>query len=286
LNILTKISIVVVAVLVLVACPVFIRMAVAPYNYRKAYEESQLQLQNAVAAANVAQLGMQAAQAQLAHQVESQRSASDDSAKRVNDLQNRLSAADVRVAELQASMQAMTASLTELKGTLSREVEQRIAAVLAREKDREAINRLQAENQHLESSLKEAEGNIASLTMALRSMEEQNAQLKEMNLDLQKGGAAPTAASASGAESPSAQGKELPKIAGAVTAVDKEIVSINVGSAKGVKEGMVMIIYRGDQIVAHLRVQLVDANQAAGVAFDKQRDPLQGDKVATRSSLR
>jgi len=72
-----------------------------------------------------------------------------------------------------------------------------------------------------------------------------------------------------------------PSITGTVDSVRGDLVGINIGAAKGIKPGMKLIVYRGTNFVAHLRVQEVDVNQAAGVLTDKQLDPMPGDKVTT-----
>jgi hypothetical protein len=45
---------------------------------------------------------------------------------------------------------------------------------------------------------------------------------------------------------------------------------------------MQLIIYRGSEYVAKLRVDQVDVGQSAGIVSDKRLDPLQGDKVTDR----
>ena len=44
---------------------------------------------------------------------------------------------------------------------------------------------------------------------------------------------------------------------------------------------MKLTIYRGGKFVSHLRIDLVEADSAAGVILDKKLDVMQGDEVAT-----
>ena len=44
--------------------------------------------------------------------------------------------------------------------------------------------------------------------------------------------------------------------------------------------------HRGAKLVGHLRVEVVDADQAAGFVYDKQVDPMQGDQIMSSGSLR
>ena len=60
------------------------------------------------------------------------------------------------------------------------------------------------------------------------------------------------------------------------------MASINIGSAKGIKKGMRLIVFREDNFVAHLQIELVDLNNAAGVIVNKRLEPRKTDKVKTR----
>jgi hypothetical protein len=80
------------------------------------------------------------------------------------------------------------------------------------------------------------------------------------------------------------EGEPLPpatKITGTVTAVSDNLASVNVGSAHGVKAGMKMILFRGDQFVGHLKIEQVRVNESAGIVMNKQLDPMQGDRVTS-----
>ena len=70
-------------------------------------------------------------------------------------------------------------------------------------------------------------------------------------------------------------------MSGTVTGVRGELASINIGSAKGVTNGMELMIFRGGDFVAYLQVQDVQASSAAGIVVKKRLDPIVGDKVET-----
>ena len=78
-----------------------------------------------------------------------------------------------------------------------------------------------------------------------------------------------------------AAGLTPPGITGTVIAVKGNLASVNVGSIKGIKSGMEMMIYRGGEFVAYLQIQDVDTNQSAGIVVKKRLDPMVGDKVET-----
>jgi len=73
--------------------------------------------------------------------------------------------------------------------------------------------------------------------------------------------------------------KELAKITGKVIDVQDDLLSIDIGSAMGVQEGMRMVIHRKDQFVSYLRIEMVEKDEAVGVIVDKQIDPQKGDEV-------
>ena len=72
---------------------------------------------------------------------------------------------------------------------------------------------------------------------------------------------------------------------GTVTAVqdDPGLASINIGRVKGVRRGMSMYIYRDLEFVGHLQIEEVDDNEAAGIVVGLRPGMrvLQGDKVTT-----
>ena len=71
-------------------------------------------------------------------------------------------------------------------------------------------------------------------------------------------------------------------VIGTVTAVKGDIASINVGSAKGVKRGMVAIVSRGAKFICEIQIEEVDINQSAGIITKRSQDPAMGDKVVIR----
>lgn len=284
LNILTKISIVVLVVLVLVACPVFIRLATVGPNYKAYADGLQAKLDAVTNQANLAQTALQTATAQLERQAVEKQTSSEQVAQQLGSMQAQLKEEQIRNAKLQSDLQTLNTNLTELRSTIGRESEQRIAAVEASEKLRDRVNQQVAEIQQLDSALKESQSSNADLQLALRSQEEKIGQLNELiEQQQQRLAGTPVTPSAQGAQ---AAAGAAPKVSGSVTAVENDAVAVNIGSAKGLREGAVLVVYRGDQFVSHLRIQQVDPNQAAGVVFDKKLQPMQGDKVSTAASVR
>lgn len=275
MSILTKISVVVLVVLVLLACPVFITQATVVPNYRLAYER---ELQSSALAK------MDAMSEKLAH------------SKTITERDSAITAAN----KLQVEKQKETERLSfELAGWRTKFAEQqnnfsRLAADVAA-LQREAVN-FNTRNDLLSSQLADARKEIDTLTKEgirlsdllkqaeaekdrldkiakvryerVRELEEDNEQLRASGATVKTGEdvIAPIAGKA---------------IIGTVTAVTGDYASINIGSAKGIKRGMKLIIYRGARLVAFLRVEEVEIDQAAGIVIDRQLDPMQNDKVTT-----
>lgn len=74
-------------------------------------------------------------------------------------------------------------------------------------------------------------------------------------------------------------------IRGHVTEVGGNFVTVSVGSADGVKMGMIFVIHRGDQYVGDLTVTVVDPNQCAGRLTLSALPPRIGDAIADQASL-
>lgn len=69
-------------------------------------------------------------------------------------------------------------------------------------------------------------------------------------------------------------------IRGEVTAVSGSLATISVGSADGVAEGMVFVIYRGTDYIGDLLISKVDPNLAAGKIVRSSGTVAVGDSVA------
>jgi hypothetical protein len=71
-------------------------------------------------------------------------------------------------------------------------------------------------------------------------------------------------------------------IKGLVTNVDRNMITLSVGSADGVKENMVLHVTRGDRFLCDVVVTNVDINQSAGVLELVQQQPQVGDTASTQ----
>ena len=71
-------------------------------------------------------------------------------------------------------------------------------------------------------------------------------------------------------------------IKGLITEVGKTLTVISVGSADGVRKGMVFHVTRGDDFICDIVITEVDTNQSAGVLDLVQQQPRTRDVVSTR----
>lgn len=69
---------------------------------------------------------------------------------------------------------------------------------------------------------------------------------------------------------------------GLITEVAESMVTISIGSADGVKKGMVFHVTRGDDFISDILITDVDINKSAGVLDLVQQQPRIMDNVSTR----
>ncbi|NBB94713.1 MAG: hypothetical protein GVY16_03135 [Planctomycetes bacterium] len=285
MSILTKISVVIMVVASLVASVVFFNMATMPENYRQWYEQERQAYKNLEARCNelAAALGRKN-QALTAERETLQSQLADVRAER-DAASNKASELAVKLGQAQNNIGIITTKLTDVEKTLDaqRATNESLSEELQGAYER--LNKAREDKALLADNLKEAEKRIdllqKNLRLAQRQREDQKAELEHLNTkirDLER--RVPGAVAAAETE-PIAP----PGIAGTITAVEGNLASANVGSAHGVKDGMMLIVYRGDQFVGHLKVEEVEVNESAGMVVNKRLDPIQGDRITSSTSL-
>ncbi len=134
--------------------------------------------------------------------------------------------------------------------------------------------RLADENQKLKLQIKLYESEI-------RLLKEQNVALEQKLVKVRR---KLRSVSAEGTEEVGEEAGVSGRIVGKVTRVHNNLASLSVGSAQGVKNGMVFIVYRGDQYLGKLRITKVVANESVGEIIQKRMSvQIQaGDSVTDR----
>ena len=145
---------------------------------------------------------------------------------------------------------------------------------------------LERRNIDLNDRVNEQTTRIAVLFEQKRQYEQQLSILKTENEKLARTAGRPAGASVLEAPSGVAMSNVTPltpisptPVRGKILEISGNLVTISVGSADGVKEGMVFMITRGDQYVGDLKISTVNPNQSAGRMVRTTLAPAQGDQV-------
>lgn len=281
MNILTKISVVFLVVASLVAMPVFINLAVAHANYKQAFLEQK----EAYKRLESVNRQRQEQVARLSNELDQTRTAGTS---RETALQARVDEMQLKNAQLNGQLTSMQQTISEIRSDMvelknSLKTEQALVAKLQGELQSawDEQTRQQQELIRMGGLLKEERARAERLAKNNKVLREQAEDMRntieQLNTQVASAGQAPDVAEddAMLAASPEQN------ITGTVTAVQNNLASVNVGSAHGVKAGMKLIVYRGDQFVGNLKVEQVRVNESAGIMVDKRLSPQQGDKVTS-----
>ncbi len=280
MDILTKICVVVLVLLVIVAVPVFTTQATMTPAWKKLFrqEEQRRQL------SDQAYRNQSVVSNRLQHELGVEKTLREKQARDLSvsllKAQGDLEKERQKVANLGRKIDAITSRMTELsvgqKEFLARteRLESQISEARKRA-DSEAQKNIELYNQ-LKSKTIEFE-RLEKLAQFLK--EELEAQ-KQIVRDLESRG------TATGPKVKAEPGRDK-VLVGEIIVWDakNELASINIGSAKGVEKKMRLVISRGPKFVGYLRIESVELDRAAGVVVDKQLDPSRGDRVESMASL-
>ncbi len=277
MNILTKICIVILVVLNLVISGVFIKFVSESANYKDLYN---VERQNKLAAEQTTKhYALALETSNQMHKAESEKNnkALADAKAFIADLQKEIAKLQGEVVTLQSDKQSLLADTTRL--TLNEQKSTQITETirLQLQKANEDLQKLNEEINALTVSLKEAVARADRQEKVVRLLREQLHEERERIKTLIASGGKEQTGDTSGATVTADV-----EITGNITSVDQNIAAIDVGSAKGLKNGMKLIVYRNDKFVAYLRIEEVDVDSAAGVIEKKQLDPIVGDKATTK----
>lgn len=275
MNIITKICIVLIALLGVCVSVVVPRSVVTTENYRQLYLEEKARRELAETAAEHADLAQAARDNQinsLATELSGVRSdlAIERQAHTDDNWGNR-----TELAKRDEIVKTLTVEVGNLTARVG-QVEQGRAIVTEQHNTALELNkRLQGELTGTGNDLAAAEAEIDRLNATVRLLKERLTQLQEAYDQL----AARMPAEDEQAEPP----PPASPISGTITAVRNDMASVNIGSVKGIKKGLTLYIYRGDHFIAHLRIIDVDDAESTGQIFDPRdgATPKAGDKVTT-----
>jgi hypothetical protein len=280
LSILTKICVVLVLVVSVAASGAFLRIVSVQRSWKNAYytQEDRAKVADLTSANDKIALQKEVAKLEIA------RGTARDLKKTLNDEQTSHTV-DKAAAAQSAAVQLhnydwLKASLTQLEQdltasqTLTKQFsDEKVVLATAVKTSTDVARGIKRDFDEASVQILRLDKMAKAYALLIKDLRVEN---KELQLEIDKN---PTIAS-KGAEitATPAPGQ---KVSGRVIAVHDGVASINIGRAKGIKEKMMLKVFRGGKYVCHLRIDLVQPDSSAGVILDKKLDVLQGDEVAT-----
>lgn len=275
MHILTKILVVLVALLIAALVPLAAVSSTNQSVYKQAAADAQANLKKAEAEGNVANdaynasiAAVQAKVSALEAQLRAATMERDKETQMRADKERDLERVRIELADLKGQVAAFSANdtlQTKLIDAMRQDIEGARTQYLAAEKARV----------ELQDSLARIQGDLDSETAAKRQLQEQLQKVSEDKeramADVQRyaalhGSAAPRAGATSDAGLPVVADRSLSAtVIDVKREPDATLAEINVGSRDGVKEGWVMTIADGSNFVGNLRIVQVDVNRAVGV---------------------
>ena len=279
MHILTKILVVLVALLIAALVPLAAVSSTNQSVYKQQAADAQANLKKAEAEGNVANdaynasiAAVQAKVSALEAQLRAATMERDKETQMRADKERDLERVRIELADLKGQVAAFSANdtlQTKLIDAMRQDIEGARTQYLAAEKARV----------ELQDSLARIQGDLDSETAAKRQLQEQLQKVSEDKeramADVQRYAALHGSSLASGAPRAGATSDAgLPVVADrslSATVIDVKrepdatLAEINVGSRDGVKEGWVMTIADGSNFVGNLRIVQVDVNRAVGV---------------------
>jgi len=274
-HILTKILVVLVALLACAIAPLAAVSSTNQFVFKQKAEDATASLKAKEAEMGVANDAYNASVASLAAKVasmESQLRAAtmerDKETQMRADKERDLERVRIEIADLKGQVGAFSANdtlQTKLIDAMRQDIEGARTQYLAAEKARV----------ELQDSLARMQGDLDSETAAKRQLQEQLQKVSEDKeramADVQRyaalhGSAAPRAGATADAGLPVVADRSLSAtLVDVKREPDATLAEINAGSRDGVKEGWVMTIADGSNFIGNLRIVQVDVNRAVGV---------------------
>jgi len=268
-------------VLSIVACTVFINKATVDASWYQLYKKKSVEAELNAVAASSSQLKYQTVSQELARVA----GKSKEDAAVLSADNDKLKAENAKLSAEKAQLQAEVAGINAKLGKLQvdfNNVTQMMDQQLARlDETRKQLSSFSERNIELTNQLRQKEAESERLELIAKVRMEQIAErdntIRDLERQMQQRG---PAAAVEGEPAVAVKG---PAITGQIKAVNpkNDTAAINIGSAQGIKPGMALLVYRGNQLVGTLRIKEVDVAESAGYMTDKRLDPAPGDKVTT-----
>lgn len=277
---LTKVCIIVLALLCVLAVPIFITVANLVPNYRAAYEAEKKQKELTQQQDRVSQAALVNERSIKERDAAAYLATIAGLKKGETGLAATIKQGELQIIKLQTDITAHADLVAKAQAQLGAAQQMNEKLVAQINSQRDLIGQMNVDMLALRKAKEEAENASARDTAVLRSVREELAEaagkirkLEATIADLQRGGKG-------GAVQDVAADK--PTIKGTVTSVQGNLVSINIGRAQGITKDMVLVVYRNAEYIGKLRIDMVELDHAAGVVEDKKHTPQIYDNVTTR----
>lgn len=286
MSILTKTCIVVLVVVVLLACPVFIKQAMVTPNYKGLWEKEQRRSALLLQYGEHTRLALN--KSQYERNEATKRADDADAAKLEDGAKAHADIVNLRLAKTEAEARARRL-----------DVDNAVLANMAKDAMKRLDDALALNSQYRTkiAALGQANASIADLLAAARASLRSANELAKVYRDREAVAvrdleeAKEVIAKYIAEKGPLKGGTDgqpgTVKIRATILAVREGIASINAGAAKGVKPGMRLVVYRNAQFVGWLKVIEVEAQEAAGLVTDTAPglEAQRGDKVTTEAGV-
>lgn len=287
----TKVFVILVCLFALIFTPLAIQFAARSHNWKATAESLRDQ-------AEIAYANERSAYAVAASEIEyyqdllkAERVSLEQANKRLGDLEQQLQKVTQASNEYAASRDNWERSATLLTNQLSVESERNNKLTEAREEALRRERELRTQNLQLADRVKDLSAEVAILNQQntqrvqeLASFREENRKLRDSLKMGQAGQVVTTATPTALAAMPVASGP----VSGEVTNVSGPLATLNVGSASGVREGMVMVVTRSGNYICDLEVTSnVTPNEAVGrILYEEPGRRIRaGDKTQDATSF-
>lgn len=199
---------------------------------------------------------------------------------RINQLESQLQSVEKEVADQQGEIAQLTAEKRRSEALAQRltnelGVAQSARAAVAEQRQQfESRNiELERRNNDLNDRVSELTTQVTVMNQQVRQQEQQIHILREENQKLAGQSGVYSSADVSfqgqtpGDVRPAGPGGGAPHIAGHVSFVDGDLLTLSVGSADRVQKGAVFVVYRGTQYIGDVRITDVEPNLSSGRLF-------------------
>ncbi len=283
MNILTKICIVLMALLSVCVSVVFSRMALVPENYRELYLAQKVLAEQKVTEAASAALAEESADMEILRFKRENSVLRSDLRAEQEARQNDVRFLSAQLASKEDIVNRLTDEVAKLGDAFN--LAQQLQAILTEQLSDglERIDRLEDEVTGLQNDLADRNEEIEARIATERVLTERLTQVQE-----QYGRLVETVSAGGGAfEEPGGTTVSADfRVTGTILAVSGNMASINIGSVKGIREGMTLYVYREDDdgfFIAHLDIIDVNDSESTGRIYDTSPGamPQAGDKVTT-----